>query len=473
MHSYRDIKFTASQTTSKLTAGKVCYQGQVIHNHTLDEAETRKRIANSTPGASATDPPTCPRSYPAECGGAVTIAEGFEITTIVNVWIGLKINVTDKKLNFIRLGCKLFNVEKRSARRLSLCGEGFICKVMVYGRNAEGRFAQPSIFASIVNIWAKKGILRMKQVAFGVGVVALFAGCAFNPETMPVGQKDSDVYVDKGAPQSLATKEAKAKVAVITSVGEYKDYKQMAEALDSSLNAKLSGFSFFEVVDRKSQAALIKDSVASGTDTADISVSGVEADFVVIARIASLTVQPTTSLTSTGGGYSFQVVFDFKWISKATQRVVMTESFKPPTRSANSQVDLIAALNRAAEIAARDFCAKIATKYAPPARVLQTRGDGAVARISLGKNYGVGEGTKVCFYEIIDNSDVGGEKRDMNDIATGEVKRVEEKYSWVAVDNADKTNVRKGVYVRVLEQQKGIGSSLLESSGFGETFESK
>jgi len=46
MHSYRDIKFTASQTTSKLTAGKVCYQGQVIHNHTLDEAETREAFAD-------------------------------------------------------------------------------------------------------------------------------------------------------------------------------------------------------------------------------------------------------------------------------------------------------------------------------------------------------------------------------------------------------------------------------------------
>lgn len=296
-------------------------------------------------------------------------------------------------------------------------------------------------------------------VAFGTAIV----GCAFNPESMQVGQKDSMVYVDKGAPRSLATKENKAKVAVITSVGEYKDYQQMAEALDSSLNAKLSGFSFFDVVDRKSQAALIKDAAASGESADDISTSGIEADFVVVARIASLTVQ------SVGTAYSFEVVFDFKWISKATQRVIMTESIKPPTRSASSQVDFVAALNRAAEIAARDFCAKIGVKYAPPARVLQTRGNGAAARISIGKNYGVGEGTPVCFYEIIDNSDVGGEKRDMNDIATGEVKRVEEKTAWVSVDNAEEVNVRKGVYVRVLEQKKGLTGSLMESTGLGAT----
>ncbi|MCR5414740.1 MAG: hypothetical protein K6F50_08490 [Kiritimatiellae bacterium] len=304
----------------------------------------------------------------------------------------------------------------------------------------------------------------MKKLMVGCGVAALLAGCAFNPESMPVGQKDSMVYVDAGAPEQLTTEESKAKVAVMTSVGDYKEYSAMAESLDSFLCSKLSGFSFFEVVDRKSQSALIRDAVASGADAEDIELGGVEADFLVVARIASLTVSPV------GTSYNFDVVFDFKWISKATQRVIMTESLKPPTRSASSQADLSAALNRAAEVAARDFCAKIAVKYAPPARVLQTRGNGAAARISIGKNYGVGEGTKVCFYEIIDNSDIGGEARDMNDIATGEVKRVEDKIAWVAVDNPEETNVRKGVYVRVLEQTRGMGASFLESTGLGERF---
>lgn len=304
----------------------------------------------------------------------------------------------------------------------------------------------------------------MKQMLVGVGVAAMFAGCSFNPESMPVGQRDSAVYVDQGAPKTLTTQEAKAKVAVISSEGEYKERKQTADVLDSTLNAKLAGFAFFQVVDRKSQAALIKDSIASGTDPDDLSTSGVEADFVVVAKIASLTVQQT------GAGFSFDVVYDFKWISKATQKVVMTESIKPTTRAATSEADLTNALNRSAELAARDFCAKIAVKYAPPARVLQTRGNGAAARISIGKNYGIGEGAKVCFYEIIDNSDVGGEKRDMNDIGTGEVKRVEEKSAWVAVDNAEQSNVRKGVYVRVLEQTRGWGDSMMEKTGLSDTF---
>lgn len=294
------------------------------------------------------------------------------------------------------------------------------------------------------------------------GMAAMLAGCAFNPEAMPVGQRDSAVYVDEGAPKTLTTSEDRAKVAVISSEGEYKKFKTTADVLDSSLSSKLAGFAFFEIVDRKSQAALIKDALASGAEADDLPTNGVEADFVVVAKIASLAVQ------NNGAGFSSDVVFDFKWISKASQKVIMTESIKPPMRSASSEVDLVNALNRAAGLAAADFCAKIAVKYAPPARVLQTRGNGAAARISIGKNYGVGEGTKVCFYEIIDNSDVGGSKRDMNDIGTGEVKRAEEKTAWVSVDNADASNVRKGVYVRVLEQTRGWGSSMLEQTGLGE-----
>ena len=308
----------------------------------------------------------------------------------------------------------------------------------------------------------------MKQFVYGIGLAVMLAGCAFNPESLPLGEKDSMVYVDEGAPKTLEKKETKFKVAVITSAGDYKALKKVTEALDSSFNAKLAALSFFQVFDRTIQAALIEDALKSGNDASEIPLSGVEADFVVVARVASFTAEkkdytytpkqkknapPAQPQTSTQ--YTAQIVLDFKWIDKATQRVVMTESYRPQIGATSSEVALVDAIGRAAENSARDFCAKIGVKYAPPARVLQTRGNGAAARISLGKNYGVGEGTPVCFYEIVDNSDVGGAKRDMNDIATGIARRVEEKTSWVEVDNAEKVNVRKGVYVRLLEKKAG------------------
>lgn len=301
----------------------------------------------------------------------------------------------------------------------------------------------------------------MNKLMVGAGFAMLLMGCAFNPESMPLGQKDSLVYVDAGAPKSLDTKEDKAKVAVIAMIPQN---KAVEDALDSTLNAKLSKFAFFEIVDRKSAAALIKDAIASGEAADEVDTSGVEADFVVVARAASLNVAKHESAGQNGATYvtyATDVVFDFKWISKATQKVIMSESMTPRIATVLSEPEVVSSLKKAAGEAAAEFCTKIAVKYAPPSRVLQTRGDGAAARISIGKNYGISDGTQVCFYEIIDNSDVGGEKRDMNDIATGVVRRVEEKTSWVEVDNAKNVNVRKGVYVRVLEGKKtGLGDIL-------------
>ena len=90
-----------------------------------------------------------------------------------------------------------------------------------------------------------KNMTRIAGIAMLAGGLA---GCAFNPEGMPVGQRDSEVYVDPGAPKTLTTHEERAKVSVIASVGEYKAYTQVAEMLDSSLNSKLAEFAFFQVV---------------------------------------------------------------------------------------------------------------------------------------------------------------------------------------------------------------------------------
>jgi len=45
MKSLRDIKFRTTETKSKLTAGKVCHQGKIIHNQTLTKEETAEAFA--------------------------------------------------------------------------------------------------------------------------------------------------------------------------------------------------------------------------------------------------------------------------------------------------------------------------------------------------------------------------------------------------------------------------------------------
>ena len=305
----------------------------------------------------------------------------------------------------------------------------------------------------------------MKVNLFALGGAALLgvlvSGCAFDPYTMArVSPRDTtDMYVDAGADAPrVPGKTEKARVAVWVSLGNYADkkgYKGVADAMDSGISADLSNFAFFEIVDRKSRFWLDNENALKSDNPFEaIALSQVEADYIVVARLTSMVVN--LSMLSAR--------FDFKWLNVESRRVVMTKSVTPDSKlvpgvyTVSMQNDdanpaIVAALSKMAEDAAKQFAHAITLKYMPPARVMETRGNGAAARISIGKNYGLEQRNTVCFYEIVDNSALGGKKRDFCDLARGTVEIVEADSAWVEVNDPDKTNVRKGVYVRVLEGQ--------------------
>ena len=305
----------------------------------------------------------------------------------------------------------------------------------------------------------------MKVNLFALGGAALLgvlvSGCAFDPYTMArVSPRDTtDMYVDAGADAPrVPGKTEKAKVAVWVSLGNYADkkgYKGVADAMDSGINADLSEFAFFEIVDRKSLFAIVDERVLTSDNPFEANtLSQVEADYIVVARLTLMVVNQI----------SLSARFDFKWLNVKSQRVVMTKSVTPDNKyvlgvhnalmqNDDSNPAVVAALSKMAEDAAKQFAHAITLKYMPPVRVTETRGNGAAARISIGKNYGLKQRNTVCFYEIVDNSALGGKKRDFCDLASGTVEIVEADSAWIKVNDPDKTNVRKGVYVRVLEGQ--------------------
>ena len=46
MHTKREIRFKTSESKSRLNEGTTCYQGQLIHNRTLDKASTLEAFCN-------------------------------------------------------------------------------------------------------------------------------------------------------------------------------------------------------------------------------------------------------------------------------------------------------------------------------------------------------------------------------------------------------------------------------------------
>lgn len=296
-----------------------------------------------------------------------------------------------------------------------------------------------------------------------VASAMVVAGCAFNPETMPVMERDQSVYVDKGAPKR--GNEVKARVAVVVSLGEYKQYAAVGRSLSSSLCDKISKFAFFDLVDRESTEALLQEKVAGADDPTDVALNKISSDFVVIAKLTSI------ARNNMGVSSTVDAQFDFSWISMGEDRkVILKKNIRPTVAAALNTTDENGVLCLAAEKAALEFTREIASKYAPPARVLQTRGNGAAARISIGQDYGLDKNMEVEFYEIVDNSDMGGSARDNSMIGRGVVRSVEAKAAWVEVLDFDKVNVRRGVYVRIIGMRESVSSRLIENSGINNVF---
>lgn len=296
-----------------------------------------------------------------------------------------------------------------------------------------------------------------------VATAIVLAGCAFNPETMPVMERDQSVYVDKGAPKR--GNEVKARVAVVVSLGEYKQYAAVGRSLSSSLCDKISKFAFFDLVDRESAEALLQEKVAGADDPTDVALNKISSDFVVIAKLTSI------ARNNMGVSSTVDAQFDFSWISMGEDRkVILKKNIRPTVAAALNTTDENGVLCLAAEKAALEFTREIASKYAPPARVLQTRGNGAAARISIGQDYGLDKNMEVEFYEIVDNSDMGGSARDNSMIGRGIVRSVEAKAAWVEVLDFEKVNVRRGVYVRIIGMRESVSSRLIENSGINNVF---
>ena len=300
----------------------------------------------------------------------------------------------------------------------------------------------------------------LKRTVSSLGII-LLAGCAApRPEALAVMERDSAIYEDKGALQQQ--KETKEKVAVVVSQGNYKEYGEVAKAIDAQLTEALSAFAFFEVAERSNLSAIQQEKLFGGEDLNDDLV--VPADYMITAKMNSVKVDQyvpsatetlSSSLTSSAIGPRKRVSLsvDFRFYEMATKRVILTKNVTKEY-SGLEQSDVMSKLALAGQECVKGFAHTVGSRFAPPARVLQTRGNCEVARISIGTNYGLVKGVEVEFYEFIDNSAIiAGATRDKNVVGKGRVLEVDNTSAWVEVFDYDKVHVKRGHYVSIVEDQ--------------------
>lgn len=320
----------------------------------------------------------------------------------------------------------------------------------------------------------------MKGFAYRVWVLVvglLTVGCSVKPGNLQVTARDQEMYNDAGGGPLVQNKEAKYPVAILVSSGKDDREKAVYAALDAAVSDNLSKIAFFSVVERSNLGALAKEQNLESLNDADLAKLDIpKADYLITAKITSATMAkaPLSNLS-----YQGKVQVDYRFYEKAGNRVIVTKNIEGASSSyvrVEKNQDpapvmagpaATAKLVEAAQETAKAFAVELGKRYAPAARVVETRGEGQVARITIGSNYGVAAKSKVEFYEFADNSAiVAGATREPRVIGYGTVVEVADGSAWAEVQDHKKVKVLRGHYARLAsDQSKTAGEKLGDGLG--------
>ena len=292
-------------------------------------------------------------------------------------------------------------------------------------------------------------------LTIGALLVVLVSGCkAPHPESLMISERDNEIYLDKEADSSSDS--PAYKIAIAATAGTFADFTDVRDTIDARLVESLSQFSHFQVSEFSRLAELEKVLSVAGEQNA---ISGwIDADSLdalVVAKVTSVTIGRREGAFIVNGQrqYSFDISLgvDFRMYDKVQHQVVFTKNTSLSKRGL-AEANVRQQLNLLARECVDDFIKSVGSRFSRPARVLQTRGKGLVARISMGKDHGLVKGTEIEFYEIVDNSAiVTNAKRDKNVVGKGSVLEVDANSAWVEVYEHSAVRVKRGHYATVVD----------------------
>ena len=354
-------------------------------------------------------------------------------------------------------------------------------------------------------------------------------GCATieNPMTVPQGPRDSEIY-EAGKQKTERKDEKKFTVDVYVdceavdlqrvSISDGKEKAHLVSTIDGYLRSKLQKFPFFKVTTADGVAARVRarrmaNAIEAG-DEPEIAPRE-EAQYVILAKIDSVMshgdggvansstvagagmgvggigsmagavhddgrVSATgmgtgTTLLAAGGAVAglgnglepnvVDISMTFEFFDNVHEETITSENVVRK-ESGSSKDNTPALVLSAARKCVDEFVSILSRDYLQEARVLETRGDGKYAWISIGQKDGVAPGTKVMFYEFADLDDVMDSwVKTPRPVAYGSVVGIPDaKTCWARVEQSDAVHVKKFHFVKVIAVPKG-GSSFLERVG--------
>ena len=215
-------------------------------------------------------------------------------------------------------------------------------------------------------------------------------------------------------------------------------------------------------------------------------VAGTTAGVAGIGSMAGARTQNDLSMTGMGVGTTLAVAgvataalgnlvnpnvvdvsMTFEFFDNVNEKTISTENVVRRL-SGNSKDNTVAEILDAARACASEYIDRLGRDYSQEARVTMIRGEGRYARITLGRNDGVVEGTNVQFYEFEDLDDImDGWTKEPLPIGYGTViGAVDARSCWVEVQKNSRGHVKRFHYVKVIDVPK-TKSSALERVGLG------
>lgn len=309
-----------------------------------------------------------------------------------------------------------------------------------------------------------------KWLLAACGGLLLLTGCAApKPGQLPVTERDREVYTDQGA--VAQRKETKLRVAIVVRGDKTDEGGRISEALDSALVSAIGDFAFFTIAERSNLDVLAKEQQLeelSGNGNGRFEIP--TAEYLIAARPNAIRIEEKQSQAIDylhGGQMTPKTVVqasmsvDCRFYEKATKRLILSKNIDK-SLTASSREEAVHKLAETAQECAKGFAQELGSRYALPARVLELRGGGRMAKITMGSNYGLVPGVKVEFFEYVDHSDlIEDATREPSPVGYGIVRESELNTAWAEVTDWENSGVKRGHYVKIAaDQSKGFRESL-------------
>ena len=321
--------------------------------------------------------------------------------------------------------------------------------------------------------------MKKATIITGIALAALMSGCAaVNPlevkQTARDLQKAQDV-ITRPLPES------RYKIAILSKsikhASDPSNDNYLASEMESALATKLTGLGWFDTVDRKNGIAIVSEAMLSGNED---EIPEAQLALVAESSVTYIAKQGWKRTAYANKARGAEVITDFRLVDLSTKEPILVKKYRSAIDdtakgAAREAITIAAAMN------ATKFAQTLASRLLPEGKVIQTRGDGKYAQISLGKNYQltpevtrwawwpykflplwyvketVTPATTVDFVKIEKEGDA---YNILPPFAKGSVISTELKSAWIEVENSELANVFREDKVMVAEPTADVGSDL-------------